>query len=273
MKLGLINSAWAQAGKDTAWGLQQTKAIGFDTVDIFIDPLTADVRERKLVKDECDRLELPIVSIACVALGLSDFNDSVRRFHIERVKKYLDLCYEYEADNVLVVLGEYIWDRQVIPPAEQWELGVKSCQELSDYAKSLGVRIALELEPFALSILNSVDTMSRFIDDVNREPVKANIDISHLVLANVEPQELRKLAGKAIHVHISDCDGKRHGDLPPGRGVVPFEPYLQEIKHLGIDGTISIELEYSPEPERIREWVEEAYAETDKRMQAAGLRG
>lgn len=273
MKLGLINSAWAQAGKDTAWGLQQTKAIGFDTVDIFIDPLTADVRERKLVKDECDRLGLPIVSIACVALGLSDFNESVRRFHIERVKRYLDLCYEYEADNVLVVLGEYIWDRQVIPPDEQWDFGVKSCQELGDYAKSLGVRIALELEPFALSMLNNVESMSRFIDDVDREAVRANIDISHLVLANVEPQELRKLKGKAIHVHISDCDGKKHGDLPPGRGVVPFEPYLQEIKNLGIDGTIAIELEYSPEPEKIKEWVEEAYAETDKRMQAAGLRG
>jgi sugar phosphate isomerase/epimerase len=273
MKLGLINSAWVQAGKGTAWGLQQTKAIGFDTVDIFIDPTTADVKERKLVKDECDRLGLPIVSIACVALGLSDFNDSVRRFHIERVKRYLDLCYEYEAGNVLVVLGEYIWDRQVIPPAEQWELGVKSCQELGDYAASLGVRIALELEPFALSMLNSVDSMSRFIDDVSRDAVKANIDISHLVLADVKPEELRKLAGKAIHVHISDCDGKQHGDLPPGRGVVPFEPYLREIKNLNIDGAISIELEYSPEPERIKEWVEEAYAETDKRMRAAGLRG
>ena len=273
MNLGLINSAWAQAGKDTAWGLRQTKAIGFDAIDIFVDPLTAGVRERRLIKDECDRLELPIVSIACVALGLSDFNESVRRFHIDRVKQYLDLCYEYEADNVLVVLGEYIWDRQVIPPAEQWELAVASCRELGDYADSLGVRIALELEPFALSMLNNVDSMSRFIDDVDRKTVKANIDISHLVLANVEPAELRKLAGKAIHVHISDCDGKVHGDLPPGRGVVPFEPYLEEIKALGIDGTISIELEYSPEPDRIAEWVEEAYHETDKRMRAVGLRG
>lgn len=273
MRLGLINSAWAQAGKDTVWGLRQTKAIGFDCIDVFTDPTVIDVRERRLIKDECDRLGLPIVSIACVALGLGDFNESVRRFHIERVRKYLDLCYEYEADNVLVVLGEYIWDRQVIPPAEQWELAVASCRELGDCADSLGVRIALELEPFPLSLLNDVDSMVRFIDAVGRDSVKANIDISHLVLANVPPEELRKLAGKAIHVHISDCDGKMHGDLPPGRGVVPFEPYLEEIQALGIDGAISIELEYSPEPERIKEWVEEAYAETDKRMRAAGLRG
>jgi len=74
-------------------------------------------------------------------------------------------------------------------------------------------------------------------------------------------------------VHLSDCDGKVHGDLPPGRGVVPFEPYLREIKALELgDRTISIELEYSPEPKRIVEWVEEAYRETAKRMQQVGLR-
>jgi sugar phosphate isomerase/epimerase len=114
--------------------------------------------------------------------------------------------------------------------------------------------------------------MVHFIDDCDHYAVKANIDVSHLLLANVAPEELRRLKDKAIHVHISDCDGKVHGDLPPGRGVVPFEPYLHEIKNLGIDGTMSIELEYSPEPDKIVQWVEEAYRETDKLMQAVGLR-
>jgi sugar phosphate isomerase/epimerase len=131
----------------------------------------------------------------------------------------------------------------------------------------------LELEPFHLSLVRDVDSMVQFLDDVNVPAVKANIDISHLVLGKIPPEELRKLKGRAGHVHISDCDGKVHGDLPPGRGVVPFAPYLKEIKDLDIDGTISIELEYSPQPERIVEWVEEAYRETDKLMQAAGLRG
>lgn len=273
MKLGLINSAWVQANQPTQFGLRKTKEIGFDTVDIFVDPLDIDVRERRLIKDECDRLDLPIVSIACVAVGLIDFNPSVQRFHIERVKKYLDLAYEYQAKNVLLVLGEYIWNQEVIPAEEQWRTGVENCRRLGDYAAELGVQIALELEPFHLSLVNSVETMVRFIDDCNHEAVRANIDISHLLLADVAPAELRRLKGKAIHVHISDCDGQVHGDLPPGRGVVPFEPYLKEIKDLDIDGAISIELEYSPEPEKIVEWVEEAYRETDKLMQQAGLRG
>src|SRR5437763_15079861 len=115
--------------------------------------------------------------------------------------------------------------------------------------------------------------MVRFIDDVNHPAVRANIDVSHLQLAGSKPEELRALKGKAIHVHISDCDGKVHGDLPPGRGVVDFPPYLREIKALGIDGAVSIELEYSPQPERIVEWVRQAYQATDRLMRQAGMRG
>src|SRR5262245_44380256 len=69
MKLGLINSAWAQSGRDTAFGIRMTKEIGFDTIDIFADPLDIDVRERLRIKRECDKAGLPIVSICCVAVG------------------------------------------------------------------------------------------------------------------------------------------------------------------------------------------------------------
>ena len=273
MKLGLINSAWAQAGRETAWGIRKTKELGFDSIDIFTDPLDIDVRERKLIKRECDQAGLPIVSICCVAVGLIDFNPSVQRFHVDRVKQYLDLAYEFEAKNVLLVLGEYIWNQEVIPPKEQWATGVRTCRELAEYADKLGVQIALELEPFPLSLLNNVDRMVQFIDDVNHPALQANIDVSHLCLAKVPAEELRRLKGKAIHVHISDCDGKVHGDLPPGRGVVDFVPYLRESKALGLEGAVSIELEYSPDPARIEEWVREAYAATDRLMREVGLRG
>jgi D-psicose/D-tagatose/L-ribulose 3-epimerase len=272
MKLGLINSAWAQAGKGTAYGIRMTKEIGFDTIDIFADPLDIDAKERRLIRRECEQVGLPIVSVACVAVGLIDFNSSVQRFHLNRCKAYLDFAYELDAKNVLLVLGEYIWEKQVIPPEEQWRTAVAHLKTLGIFAADLGLQIALELEPFKLSLLNNVANMVRFIDDVQHPAVRANIDVSHLQLANVAPEELRQLKGKAIHVHISDCDGKVHGDLPPGRGVVDFGPYLKEIKDLGIDGTMSIELEYSPEPDKIADWVKEAYTATDRLMKAAGLR-
>lgn len=274
MKLGLINSAWAQAGRETSFGIQKTKEIGFDSIDIFADPLDTDVRERKLIRDACDRLGLPIVSVACVAVGLIDFNPSVQRFHLDRVRRYLDMCYEFEARNLLLVLGEYIWNREVIPASEQWGTAVAHLRSLGEYASMLGLEIALELEPFALSLLNNVSEMARFLDEVDQPAVKANLDISHLVLSKEPAGAIESLRGRVAHVHISDCDGRVHGDLPPGRGVVDFPPYLEAIRDLDQDDlTISVELEYSPEPDRIVEWVREAYESTSKLMRAAGLRG
>src|SRR5262249_31783767 len=177
------------------------------------------------------------------------------------------------ARTLLLVLGEYIWQKEAIPPAEQWRTGVENTRRLGEHAAGLGLEIALELEPFKLSLVNNVDSMVRFLDDVNHPAVKANIDVSHLQLSKTAPKELARLRGKAIHVHLSDCDGKVHGDLPPGRGGVDFGPDLQESKALGIDGAVSIELEYSPQPDKIVEWVREAYEATDRLLRQVDLRG
>ncbi len=272
MRLGIINSAFEQVGMDTQTGLEHIARIGFDCVDIFTEACTLKASEAKAIQKTCKQLKLPIVSLPVVAVGLIDFNDPVRKYHVDRCKRFIDLASRWEADNILLVLGEYIWQREVIPPQAQWEWAIETCRELGDYAKTKGVEIALELEPFRMSLLNNVQSMAKFIKDCDHPQVKANIDISHLVLSDTSPNELKKLKGNAIHVHISDCDGKVHGDLPPGRGVVKFEPYLQAVKELKIDGVVSIELEYSPNPKRIVQWVEEAYRETAKRMELVGLR-
>jgi sugar phosphate isomerase/epimerase len=273
MKLGIINSAFQQVGVDTVAGLKHISRIGFDTVDIFTEAAGISKKEIQTVARTTDKLGLPVVSLPVVALGLIDFNPPVREFHVSRCRKFIDLAHAWGAGNILLVLGEYLWQREVIPPEAQVQWAIESCRKLGDYADRKGIDIALELEPFRLSLLNNVKQMVRFIDECSHPRVKANIDISHLVLSDTGPAELKKLKGKAIHVHLSDCDGKVHGDLPPGRGIVKFAPYLQAIKELKIKGALSIELEYSPDPKRIVEWVEEAYRETAKLMEHAGLRG
>jgi sugar phosphate isomerase/epimerase len=115
--------------------------------------------------------------------------------------------------------------------------------------------------------------MLRFLDEVGLpETVRANCDISHLHLVRTPPAEVARLAGRIEHVHVSDCDGKVHGDLPPGRGVTPITDYLAAIRDTGYDGAVSIELEYSPEPDKIVEWVAEAHSATAGIMADLGCR-
>ncbi len=274
MKLGLINSAWEQAGLDTAYGIRRTGEIGFDSIDIYADPLDTDEAERSLIEAECRRAGLPVASLPCVALGLIDFNRSVREFHLDRVERSIDLAGRLGAGNVLLVLGEYLWLNGVLPAGAQWGWAVEGVRGLGEHAASRGVEIALELEPFPLSVINDVASMVRFLDEVGHPSVKANLDISHLVLVKQPPELLEVLRGRVAHVHISDCDGVKHGDLPPGRGVVDFGPYLRALKGLGMDdATVAIELEYAPDPARIDEWIVEAYEATARLMREAGLRG
>ena len=272
MKLGLINSAFSQVGMDFSEGIRHIREIGFDTVDIFTEAWNISAGEKKRIVRECAANSLPIVSAPCCALGIADFNDPVREFHVQRAKKFVDLVQEIGGKNVLLVLGEYLWQQEVISPAQQWAWAVEGTREIGRYAQAGGLEIVIELEPFKLSLVNNVDSMTRFIKEVNSPAVFANIDVSHVYLAGDSPESLRRLKGLAHHLHFSDCNGKVHGDLPPGQGVIDFKPYLKVIAELGIEGSLSIELEYCPEPDKIVEWVRDAYRATARLMKEAGLR-
>src|SRR5437763_9063506 len=147
MKLGIINSAFQQVGMDTATGLKHISRIGFDTVDIFTEAAGISKNEIALVRRTTEKLGLPVISLPVVAVGLIDFNEPVREFHVERCKMFIDLAKTWSARNILLVLGEYIWQREVIPAAAQWNWGIETCRRLGDYADKKNLDIALELEP------------------------------------------------------------------------------------------------------------------------------
>lgn len=272
MKLGLINSAWLGSPVGTAEGIRLTREIGFDTIDIQVEPFDCTASERRLIRETCADVELPIISLPCCALGLADFNRPVRQFHIQRARAVLDIAYDFRAQNMLLVVGEYVWQQEVIPARDQWRWAVDGVRALGDHAATLGLEIALELEPFPSSIISSAALMKQFLDEVGHQTVKANLDISHLALVHDPADTVSSLQGRIAHVHLSDCDGHRHGDLPPGRGVVDFPPYLRALQESGFGGVVSIELEYAPDPSLIVEWVREAYASTSALMAGLGLR-
>ena len=272
LELGMISSTWAGTKIGIEEGIRKTKEIGFDTYDIFEDPLDIDDATRELIKRTCEEVGLPIRSCVLVAFGFVDFNPSVQRFALERTKAYVDQCAYFNGRNVLVVIGEYFWDCEVFPCAAIWDMAVARCQELADYAVTKNIEIVLELEPFSQALVKDVHELVRFVRDVDRPNFLANADISHLHLSDASFDDVKVLTGMIGHIHLSDCNGETHGDLPAGHGVTPIKEYLQAIVDTGYEGTVSIELEYSPEPDKIVEWVEEAYRGTAGIMREIGVR-
>ncbi len=273
LELGMISSAWHGTGLTIADGIRKAKEIGFDTYDVAEDPLMLDADEQRLIKQTCVEVGLPIRSAVCIALGLVDFTPAVRRFTVDRCKAFIDQQAYFEGRNVLLVLGEYYADLQVYSAEKIFGLVVDNVRLLSEYAASNGLELAIELEPFENSIVGDVHELARFIREVDHPAVKANADISHLHLSGASFDDVAVLAGMIGHVHVSDCDGKVHGDLPPGRGVTPIKEYLQAIVDTGFTGTVSVELERSPKPEKMVELVEDAYRATAAIMAETGVRG
>lgn len=272
LELGMISSTWVGTKVGLEEGIRKTKEIGFDSYDIFEDPLDIDDATRQKIKDTCEEAGLPIRSVVCVAFGLVDFNPSVERFTMDRVRAYIDQGEFFGARNVLLVIGEYFWDGEVFPNEAIWDMAVERVRTLGEYAGSKGLEVVIELEPFSQALVKDVGELARFIREVDHPAVKANADISHLHLSDASFEDVKKLEGMIGHIHLSDCDGEVHGDLPPGRGVTPIKEYLEAIADTGYSGTVSLELEYSPDPDRIVEWVEEAYTETAKIMADLGVR-
>lgn len=272
MKLGLINSAWFGSPLDTHAGIRKTREIGFDTIDILADPHDMTAVKRRELRKLCESLDLPVRSVPVIYVGLIDINRNVREFSLQSLKDQIDWAVELGAHNVLLVLGEYIWQKDVIPPETQWGWAVENTREAARHAGDNGIVITIEMEPFELSLVNSVDSMVRFLDDVSHPACVANMDCSHLHLAQQDAGEIRKLAGRIGHVHFSDNDGVKHGDWVPGRGSADLEGYLRVLNEVGFDGSVTIELEFSPEPDKMVEWVTESYTYTDSLMRKLGIR-
>ena len=272
LELGMISSTWLGTSVDRLAGIATAKEIGFDTYDIFEDALDLTDAERTEIREACDRVGLPIRSQLCVAFGLVDFNPAVQRFTQERLRANIEQGAALGARNLVVVVGEYYWDGEVFPNAAIWEMAVAGVRQAGEHAAAHGLEVVVELEPFETSLAKDVHELVRFVRDVDHPAVRANADISHLHLSGASFDDVQELTGLIGHIHLSDCDGVVHGDLPAGRGVTPIKEYLQAIVDTGYEGTVSIELEYSPDPDQIVPWVEEAYIGTAAIMRELGVR-
>jgi D-psicose/D-tagatose/L-ribulose 3-epimerase len=273
LELGLIGSAWHGTGLTVLEGIRKAKEIGFDAYDVAEDPLLLHDDERRELKETCAEHDLRIRSAVCIALGLVDFTPAVRRFTLDRCRAFVDQQAFFGGRSVLLVIGEYYCDLQVFTADQIFGLVADNVRTLAEYAGANGIELVIELEPFENSVVGNVHELARLIRQVDHPAVKANADISHLHLSGASFADVAVLAGMIGHVHVSDCDGKVHGDLPPGRGVTPIRDYLRAIVDTGFSGSVSVELERSPNPELMVELVEEAYRETARIMAELGVRG
>lgn len=270
MKLGLIENAWFGSKVGRVKGIEIAEELGFDSYDLFPIDLTPALKREMRVTLRKSGMDVPTFIV--FGYSLTDFNPEVRNYTLKWLKKRMDLGAYFDSRNMVLVLGEYMLEKVELKPEVQWGWALEGVRELADYARAQGMGVALEFPAHEFSLVNNVESMSRFLRDVRHTSVNSNVDVSHLYLMGDPPKAVSRLKGRIAHVHLSDCNGAVHGDLPPGRGVVPLRNYLAALKDVGYGGPVSLELEWSPEPDKIRDWVNEAYVATSRMMRDLKVR-
>ena len=141
-RLGLVDSAWFGSPWEGRAGFEHARRIGFESIDLFVgyDPADRSAEERRTLSRDLDRAGLPPWALLCTPLGLTDFNDGVRSFHIARAKRVLDLAGELGAPSMMLCPGEYVFQGELLPREWEWARLVDAVRQIGEHAAEKRIR-------------------------------------------------------------------------------------------------------------------------------------
>lgn len=149
----------------------------------------------------------------------------------------------------------------VVHPPYRWQPAYRRWlrERLPEFSERTGVTVAVE-NMFPLRLPREREM--RFhahgrIPDLERFDAVV-LDTSHAAVAGEDIREARRRLGERLtHIHLSDNAGKGwDSHLPLGDGMLPVDPFLEELAEDGFRGSISLELDlraHAGSEERLQE--------------------
>jgi sugar phosphate isomerase/epimerase len=172
-------------------------------------------------------------------LDVSSFDDDIRSRGLGAYREVLDLAVEFEAQMIVVhPSAEPIADDE---RDQRLARAVDALASLTDNARELGVRIAVELLP-RTCLGNTVDELQRIVADLDPAVFGICLDVNHLMdRPHTLPDAVRQLGPQLITLHLSDYDGVDEKHWLPGAGVLDWAAFLQALRDIDYAGPFNYE--------------------------------
>ncbi len=248
VKTGAHLLIWiSRLNEDALKIFHKIKDMGFGGVEIpLINPMEI---EFKLI--ERMRKELEKINLTCTCSGglgknenLIDENGSIRERGKAYLKKFIDICSDFGSDTLAGVLyGTFEMSKGRGRTKEEWDLAVKSIQDMSDYAKDKKVTLCLEaVNRYETYFLNTAEDGVRFLKDIGRDNVKLHLDTYHM---NIEEKDFYSpiVKSKDYLGYVHCCE---NGRGIPGTGHVNWNEIFKGLSEIGYNGWLVIESFYGP---------------------------
>lgn len=120
----------------------------------------------------------------------------------------------------------------------------RSLEELDQVAGRVGVRIAVELIPNALS---GPTALVDLMDQLDLPAVGICIDVGHARLMGDVVDAIETCSGHVVTTHLHDNRGKSDDHLVPGQGVIDWDAAVLAFQKVGYDGAWIFELAHAAE--------------------------
>jgi sugar phosphate isomerase/epimerase len=120
----------------------------------------------------------------------------------------------------------------------------RAIEELDAAASTLGVRLALEVIPNALS---SAEALVRLVDD-DLELASAGLclDFGHAFLMGDVVDAVEAASGHLFATHVHDNDGREDAHLVPFEGQIDWPHALFALQKVGYEGRVLFEVKGTP---------------------------
>ena len=237
------------------------KNAGYSALEIMCDiphayPPLKDNRIKEIRKN-LDENEMLISNLNGFMLcAIQDFHhpswiensSKFRSRRIEHTKNCIVLADKLNAKTVSTEPGGPIFGTPKESDLIMFENGIN---EIIPLLENTGVKLLIEPEPDLL--IENSEQFLEFIKRIDSKLVKLNFDIGHFYCVNEDPAELILKLDKYIeHIHLEDISKERvHNHLIPGQGAIDFKKVFSNIKKIGYEGFITIELyPYLEDPEK-----------------------
>lgn len=246
--------------------IAKAKELGYDSVEIcgiWPHDGSSVTEYAKRLREECERLEMPIASYVTSAEFLQC--DNVQE-ELEKVYREVDIAEILGAPKMRhdVSLG-YPYGTPGNPGFETaLPLLADCCRKVTRYAAEKGIRTMVENHGQFFQDIYRVEKLVNTVADPNFGLL---VDIGNFLDADVDPvQACSRLSQYAIHVHAKDFHWKSGTEMYPGDGYyitrgrnwfrgavlghgnVPVKQCLSILNHAGYDGDIVVEFEGIEDP-------------------------
>ena len=166
-----------------------------------------------------------------------------RRAHYDHFRRRLDLCQQFNIPTLLVV-ADFV---DAVDPAAL-ERAVVSLKQAAQWAAGFDVRLALEFRGKA-TFCASLDTALALVAQCGEPNVGVNFDVFHYYTGPSKFEDLSLLTpANLAFVQFSDLAGvprELAGDADrvfPGDGSFRLGPIVEQLRAIGYDGWVSLEL-------------------------------